>query len=55
MALLESHCKGTTKTAHLQEQNEDSYPNLGQNISSAYSFTGKYRYICLSDDKHSSI
>ena len=28
MALFESHCKGTTKTAHLQEQTKDSYPNL---------------------------
>ena len=28
MALLESHCKGTTKKAYLQEQTKDDYPNL---------------------------
>ena len=28
MALFESLCKGTTKTAHLQEQTKDDYPNL---------------------------
>ena len=41
MALFESHCKGTTKTAHLQERTKDSYPNLGQYLSSVISFTGK--------------